>query len=291
MNGEVEVVGGAGKPPHTQQTRDRTALIRYGHSAHPNAPPKMNGTSSQDLIVVACHAPFKKDVQPVPEHPERDDGWVLQDYQVGEPPFYIEHIRRGVVLAAHNPASLLVFSGGRTRAEAGERSEARCYYEIAKHYDWWIPQTKLRQDVSQRAITEDYARDSFENLLFPICRFQQHTGRYPRNVAVVSWAFKRARFDLHRAALRFPEGRFRYEGFNNPIDLKAAWKGETKTLHDFVLSRYGASGDLAKKRAERNPFSEQHPYATCPGLDAFFEFIEKPENGQKDFPDRLPWED
>ncbi|MFH1486792.1 MAG: hypothetical protein ABIH46_12040 [Chloroflexota bacterium] len=251
----------------------------------------MNTGNPQDLLVVASHAPFKKEVRGVPEHPECDDGWVLQDYQVGEPPFYIEHIRRGVVLTAHNPASLLVFSGGRTRVEGGERGEARCYQEIARYYDWWIPQGKLREDVSGRAITEEYARDSFENVLFSICRFQQHTGRYPRNVAVVGWAFKRARFDLHRAAIRFPEGRFRYEGFNNPIDLKAAWKGETKTLHDFARSRYGAGGDLARKRANRNPFNELHPYASCPGLSAFFEFIENPANEQKDYPGPLPWED
>lgn len=255
---------------------------------------EINRSSLQDLILVAGHAAFKKEIEKLPEHPEQDEGWVLQPpFQLGEPPFYIEHIRRGIVLVANNPAALLVFSGGRTREQAGEWSEARTYQQIAEHYRWWIPEKRpeLRTKVSERATVEEYARDSFENLLFSICRFQQHTGHYPRNVTVVSWAFKRTRFELHRAAIRFPAGRFQFDGFNDPIDLKAAWRGETKALHSFIESRYGSGRDLGRKRAERNPYNQQHPYAACLGLSAFFDFIENPENGQKDFPDQLPWED
>ncbi|MDP2952159.1 MAG: hypothetical protein Q8O76_02430 [Chloroflexota bacterium] len=248
-------------------------------------------TAPRDLIVVATHAPFREEVQDVPEHPEGDEGWALQPCQRGEPPFYIEHIRRGAVLAAHNPAALLIFSGGQTRKEAGRRSEAAAYVRTAQFYDFWIRDTALRASVAKRAAAEDYARDSFENLLFGICRFQQVAGQYPRNLVVVGWAFKGARFDLCRAALRFPAGRFRYEGCNDPIDLKSALRGESKTLRDFIESRYGAGGDLALKREERDPFHHQHPYASCPGLSAFFEFIGDPENGQRDFPGRLPWED
>lgn len=162
---------------------------------------------------------------------------------------------------------------------------------MAEFYDWWIQDSELRAWVSERATTEEYARDSFENLLFGICRFQQVAGRYPRNVTVVGWAFKETRFDLLRAAIRFPSGRFRYDGCNDPIDLKAAWAGETKALRDFMESRYGAGGNLGVKREERDPFRRRHPYASCPGLSAFFEFIEDLDNGQTDFPTTLPWED
>ena len=41
-------------------------------------------------------------------------------------------------------------------------------------------------EVRGRAFTEDRARDSFENLLFGLCRFFELTGRYPEFV-VVSW--------------------------------------------------------------------------------------------------------
>ena len=38
--------------------------------------------------------------------------------------------------------------------------------------------------MSGRALTEEYARDSFENLLFSVCRFRQLTGAYPANITV-----------------------------------------------------------------------------------------------------------
>ena len=76
-------------------------------------------TKLQDLVLVAGHAAFKSSVSEVPENAEPDAYWVLQQFQIGEPPFYLEHIRRGVVLAANNPVALLVFSGGRTSASAG----------------------------------------------------------------------------------------------------------------------------------------------------------------------------
>lgn len=248
--------------------------------------------SIKDLVIVAGHAAFKKEVEKVPEHPEQDESWVLQTFQIGEPPFYIEHIRRGVILAVNNPVALLVFSGGRTREQAGHWSEAKTYHKIAEHYGWWIAENiELRENVSERATAEEYARDSFENLLFSICRFQQYTGHYPRNVTIVSWAFKRARLELHRAAIRFPVGRFHFDGFNDPVDLTEAWVGETKALHSIIESRYGAGGNLGKKRQKRNPYDQQHPYATCQGLQTFFNFIDNPRNGQEDFPEQLPWED
>lgn len=162
---------------------------------------------------------------------------------------------------------------------------------MAEFYDWWIQESELRARLSDRSTTEEFARDSFENLLFGICRFQQVAGRYPRNVTVVGWAFKEARFDLCRAAIRFPAGRFKYDGCNDPIDLKAAWAGETRALRDFIESRYGAGGNPGVKRQQRDPFHRGHPYASGPGLSAFFEFVENPDNGQRDFPGPLPWED
>lgn len=254
----------------------------------------MNETNIQDLILVAGHAAFKKETASVPDHPERDDAWVLQSFQIGEPPFYIEHIRRGVVLLANNPAALLVFSGGHTRPEAGCKwSEAGTYLAIAKHFTWWVPDasTSLRQGLEARSAVEGFARDSFENVLFSVCRFWQVVGQYPRNVTVVSWAFKGARFELHRAAIRFPAGRFHFDGFNDPLDLRAAWKGERAALRDFIESRYGSDGKLGEKRAGRNPFGQQHNYRACDGVAEFFDFADKPENRHKDYPGRLPWED
>ena len=260
----------------------------------------------QDLILVAGHAPFDIGTTVVPPNPERDGGWKLEPYQFGEPPFYIEHIRRGVVLCAHNPAALLVFSGGTTR-ENGGWSEAETYKAIADKFDWWIRDpplagsTILRGDVKNRSTVEICARDSFENLLCGICKFQLMVGRYPRNVTVVGWAFKRTRFELHRAAIRFPSSRMQYDGFNDPLDMKAAWKGERNTISLFIADHYGTDsapkhlGDKRKTRtrqsADGKTYFPDQEYLTCAGLKNFIDFIYNPQNCSKDYPQPLPWED
>ena len=246
----------------------------------------------RNLIVVAGHAPFKETVLSVPAHPEQDDGWVLQSFQHGEPPLYIEHIRRGVELAWNDPDALLMFSGGYTRSEAGLRwSEAATYAAIARHYRWWTEAgANDSAQVPERYGTEDFSRDSFENLLFSLCRFQEITGHYPDRVTVVSWAFKQPRFDFHRAAIRFPAERFCYERCNEPLLLDAALAGEAVTFSEFKASRYGASPEISAKRARRNPFARQHPFARCPGMENFFAFISDPAHGHDVFPGRLPWD-
>lgn len=55
--------------------------------------------------------------------------------------------------------------GGKTRGPAGPKSEGESYFFVADHFDWWG-----KPDLRSRASTEDFARDSFENVLFSICR-------------------------------------------------------------------------------------------------------------------------
>lgn len=57
-------------------------------------------------------------------------------------------------------------TGGKTRALAGPKSEGESYFFVADHYDWWG-----KPDLRARALTEDFARDSFENIMFSICRW------------------------------------------------------------------------------------------------------------------------
>lgn len=246
-----------------------------------------------DLVLVAGHAPFLETTGAVPDQPGEDAGWALQSFQRGEPPLYIEHIKRGVALLAANSDALLIFSGGFTRREAGLRwSEADTYAAIARHFDWWIPDANRdeRDSLGARTAIENFSRDSFENLLFSICRFQQVVGRYPRHVSVISWAFKRERFDLHRETVRFPRAQFHFEGFNEPMGLPSALRGEAITLGDFRKNPYGSDGRLAEKRVARNPFHRQHGFRACPGLEKFFDFIDDPGNQRKEYPQTLPWE-
>ena len=60
---------------------------------------------------------------------------------------------------------------------------------------------------------QEHARDSFENLLFSLCRFYELTGHYPINITVISYELKQKRFqDLHRPAVQFPRQRFQFIG-------------------------------------------------------------------------------
>ena len=143
------------------------------------------------LIMVAGHAvTIKGDLTAV----DRDERtWYLLPYQTGQdlPAEFVRHIREGVSLAAADPRSLLVFSGGQTRGDAGPRSEGASYWLVAERFAWWGHVAT----VGARAAAEEHARDSLENLLFALCRFRELTGTYPRRVTVVSFWFKRRRFE------------------------------------------------------------------------------------------------
>lgn len=218
----------------------------------------------EKLIVVAGHAAFKDSIETVPDDPANDAYWVLQSFQRGEPPYYIEHIRKGTELLAEDEASLLMFSGGRTRREAGHWSEAATYQAIAEHYNYWTHDAKK---LMARTALELYARDSFQNLQFSLYEFYRLMGKYPGHVTVVGWQFKAARFDHHRATLRIPVEKFTYVGANNPEDLAGAMKGEEKAVEQFQTDPTGIRSPLGDKRVERNPFNEQDPYDGCSPIE------------------------
>jgi hypothetical protein len=213
------------------------------------------------LIIVAGHAVYlgKDNCDPA-----CDEAWDLQSFQKGDPPYYIEHIRFGVELAVKQPASLLVFTGGQTRRQAGQKSEAESYLVLANHFGWWG-----KPEVSRRTTIEEFARDSYENLLFGIARFRECTGRYPESLDMVSWAFKRKRFDFHRRTIGWPRerGRYEYHGINDPDDLAQAMANENKTCGAFKNDPFGTEEPLRAKREKRNPFGRKPPYpATCPEI-------------------------
>ena len=142
------------------------------------------------LVVVAGHAVT---VSESLDGVEREDAsWYLLPYQREQdlPGIFVSHIERGVAIAARDPNALLVFSGGQTRADAGPRSEGASYWLVGEHYGWWG-----HPAVSSRATTEEHAKDSFQNLLFSICRFREVTARYPAKITIVGFSFKRDRFD------------------------------------------------------------------------------------------------
>lgn len=129
--------------------------------------------------------------------------------------------------------------------------------------------------VAQRATTEEYALDSYENLLFSIARFREVTGRWPDKITVVGYGMKRKRFEqLHRGAIRFPAARFRYIGIDDAGNTAEHYAGELKHGYaPFLFSPAGCRPPLSSKRLDRNPFARYPSYhASVPELVPLLEW-------------------
>lgn len=257
-------------------------------------------TQASHLIVVAGHSVLISGQ--VESAPFDESVWYLFDYQrnQGLPQAILSHIQTGIRLALRDEKSLLVFSGGETRAQTGPDTEGASYFHVADALDLWDGRdvfgnggdgshvetgsqsmggndglkSPVQSTVRARTITEEYATDSFENLMFSICRFHDITGSYPEKITMVSFSFKQQRFEtLHANALQWPLSRFKYVGVDPPsstgFNLQEASDGEkNNSLIPFQTDPYGCHSEvLQKKRRERNPFARKAPYElTCPDM-------------------------
>ncbi|XP_020110924.1 uncharacterized protein C57A10.07 [Ananas comosus] len=236
----------------------------------------------RNLVMVAGHAIYTSNSC---GKMESEDSWFLEPYQkhTGQAATFVSHIRDGVEIAAKDEGALLLFSGGETRKDAGPRSEAQSYWAVAESKSWFGNE----DSVKSRALTEEHARDSFENLLFSVCRFRELTGSYPQNITVVSYDFKEERFaHLHRSALNLPQSRFFFVGTPaTPTAKEAAMKGEASVRAQFLEDPYGCLGSLHQKRLKRDPFHRTVPYPNgCPELKGLFSYC-----GPVPYPGSLPW--
>ena len=209
------------------------------------------------LILVPAHAAFAGDVHELPADFRDDRPWILQSFQTGEPPRYIEHIETGIDLLRQDPANgLLMFTGGLTRPNT-HWTEAATYYQIAEHL---LLQQPGGEQLLGRVAVEGFARDSFENIAFSRERFLQLVGHYPVSTVVVGWGFKEDRFKLHAKELAI-DG-FSYVNRNNPEGeaLAAAEAGEAVTRADFIRYPRGDGGKPLQVRQARSFSTEPIPY-------------------------------
>lgn len=231
---------------------------------------------SRSAIIVAGHAVLRQFADPA-----EPANWALLDFQLNEVPCYIEHVKRGVELAAADPDAILLLAGGQSRLEAGPRSEALSYYYVAEAYEWFG-----HPDVARRTYLEEFSRDSFENLLLGLCRCRELSGTWPADVTLVSWEFKRERFGMHRRAIVWPEERFHYDGPNNPPDIAQAQASELRARERYRADPYSSGPEFQAKRAGRNPFRREHGYRTsCPELATLFD-----HRGPSQYRGTLPWQ-
>ena len=103
-----------------------------------------------------------------------EEDWFLLPYQKssGLPNAIVAHISAGIKASAIDSKSLLVFSGGETRPAAGPDTEGASYFRVADAMNLWPKASNVRS----RTLSEEFARDSFENL-YVILRscFEQST--------------------------------------------------------------------------------------------------------------------
>jgi hypothetical protein len=254
-------------------------------------------SSYYNLVLVAGHATLKS-LNNLNERTILDpSSWHLLSFQIPEVPTFLEHIKAGISELYNDPAALLLFSGGLTRKATGSTpiSEGQSYFEAARVNTWFESQFSTVEraadtEISSRIFTEDHARDSYENLLFSICRFYELTGHFPHKITVIGFEFKRSRFtELHRSALQFPAQNFRYVGIDpiNPLfDAEAAKQGEyDNAIVLFRKNPFGCEENLLKKRQIRNPYNKGIPYSSSvPILADFLAYC-----GPRPYSKPLPW--
>lgn len=142
-------------------------------------------------------------------------------------------------------------------------------------------------------VAEEFARDSYENLLFSIARFKEYTSHYPTKITVVGFEFKKPRFtNLHRAVLNFPLDNFGYFGIDPPqLKDNPPTAGEAVNAGiPFTEDPHGCTNKiLVGKRRERNPFRRTHPYTlSCPELYNLLTICSR-DNAPESIYYNLPW--
>ncbi|KAK6463303.1 hypothetical protein DFJ63DRAFT_338513 [Scheffersomyces coipomensis] len=236
-----------------------------------------------NLVILPCHAIWKGGV----ELGETRDEWHLVNFQIDgyDHLAFKDHIIQSIDYIKSKPESFLIISGGQTKVESGPISESLSYYQLATN----LIEDEHKHSILSRMSTEEHARDSFENVIFSICRFYELFNRYPEAITIIGFEFKRERFLTYHLdkALRFPLHKVEYVGNSpTPKDFsKPDQERYFKELDDseyrfavkfFEQDWYGIKKPLASKKSTRNPFKRSHGYAQSnPQLTKFLTILQQ----------------
>lgn len=261
-----------------QQAEDALHAADNPDFEHPDhVIPRRNYSGFEDLIIVCCHAIYLPDAEdpdfPL-KSPHDEQNWLLAPFQKGNPETgkpgeqstFVAHAQAGLDALTICPdnmdreKNLLIFSGGKTKNDVTDMSEARSYYHallaselFQNHFGGGKTH---RLFMKGRILLEEHATDSLQNLLLSILLFRRTTGRYPRQIRLITHAFKSKRFlELHAPAIRWPEHRIQVQGID-PImtstDLDETLEAEERSgYYLWDDDALGSGKKLYRKRKQR----------------------------------------
>ncbi|KAF2853086.1 hypothetical protein T440DRAFT_318329 [Plenodomus tracheiphilus IPT5] len=257
---------------HDWQTPEDPDFIHPDHVIPPPSYP-----SAENLVIVCCHAIFLPDAETAefPLHSPHDErNWLLAPFQKsnpetgkpGEHETFLAHVKAGLDALTvgtdqeHPPSNLLVLSGGVTKRSQTTMSEARSYYhavlaeELAEGH---LHGGRAHHMFSKGyVLLEEQATDSLQNLFFSIILFRKTTGIYPKQIRIITHAFKSARFlELHGPAIRWPADRIQVQGIDpvmSGAELKETLHGEEQYGYEpWKTDPLGVGETLGAKRRQR----------------------------------------
>jgi hypothetical protein len=274
------------------------------HPEHVIPPPNYAGI--EKLVIVCCHAIFHPDASSpsLPLHsPYDESNWHLAQFQKsnsqtgkpGEHEMFMAHVLAGIDAldrASSTDDTLLVLSGGATKTSLTPLSEAQSYYNAALAHELAEGsqggRTAHRLYTKHRILLEEHATDSFQNLLFAILLFRRTTGIYPKQIRIITHAFKARRFlDLHGPAIEWPSDRLQVQGINpvmSKMEFEETLEGEEK--HGFApwLQDPFGNGEVLSRKREQRGWDSMIAAQMAEGLEVS---VKQLLDGR--VTDRLPW--
>lgn len=168
----------------------------------------------ENLIILPCHSVYAPELNREFSDPSDSDrfskvldanNWLMASFQKEseDQVSFVKHIEMSLLELHENIGdSVLVVTGGYTKSEI-EKSESSGYIEVAKSVGF-LKNPYFR--IGTNILVEEYARDSYENVLYSICLFYKKFQKFPKKITVVGYGFKKERFvNSHLATLGYKD--------------------------------------------------------------------------------------